>query len=193
MPVPFGTKDDSRICSSAHSTASWGVLCRAPQSSRLEWIGEIHIYKLQNFFTRCVLQISMSYFASQQHPPRDHPALSFAQLQADLNNLEQSVDVLQNNFNEVYFTNQQNVAPQHWPIGIQIPNCKPRPNPCNYIRNRYSYSGLILQYKSFNDYTKSMVIENYNSASSYISSGMCSSPVFLSTTTLRILLLLIHS
>ena len=86
---------------------------------------EQSVDKLQNFFHE-VCATNQHEFASQQHPPRDHPALSLAQLRTDLNNLEQSVDILKNNFNEVCLTNQQNV---NIGLGIQIPNYKPRPNP----------------------------------------------------------------
>ena len=119
-------------------------------------------------------------------------AVPLTQLQADLNNLERSVDELQNYFHEVCHS----CSTQHLPWYIQpslIPSCEPHPNPCTLRLGFQSLdwffsTNLLVSTKWYLNTTVTTP-QTPNS----ISSGMCSSPVFLSTTTLQILLSLIHS
>ena len=99
----LGTKDDYRICSSAHSTASLGASFAAP----------------------------------------------LTQLQADLNNLEGSVDELQNYFREVCFSSstcQHSFAPQHLAVPLHPATTNPQlratPQPM-YIKTGISEPGFI--------------------------------------------------
>ena len=97
--------------------------------------------------------------------------VSFAQPQplnqADLNDLEQSVDKLQNFFHKVHATNQRKFVSQEHLSGPRHP---PATNPrlratfqAVYIKDRNS--GLVLQCQPNNDYQ--VILEHYNSTNIY--------------------------
>ena len=83
------------------------------------------------------------------------------QLQADLNNLEQSVDELVRATNQHEFASQQH-RPRCPTTTVTIPQLEATPQAV-YIKDRNS--GLVLQYKPNHDYE--VVIENYNSTNVY--------------------------
>ena len=84
--------------------------------------------------------------------------------QADLNDLEQSVDKLQNFFHEVHATNQREFASQQHPHRSPATNARLQAtSKFMYIQDRNS--GLVLQYKPHSQYE--VVIEHYDPANTY--------------------------
>ncbi len=88
-------------------------------------------------------------------------AVTLNQLQADLNDLEQSVDELQSFLLEVRATNQLEFASEQHPRGRHPPRLRAATDPqVVYIQDRSS--GLVLQYNPNNVYQ--VTLEPYNPA-----------------------------